>query len=71
VGGAALLERDELLAELGAARAEGGRLVFVGGEAGVALCSGRARALTTSGFGKIWLVTDNAGAIYRIDPPAR
>ena len=32
---AALLERDELLAELESARAEGGRLLFVGGEAGV------------------------------------
>ena len=32
---AALLERDELLARLEEARAEGGRLVFVGGEAGV------------------------------------
>ena len=30
-----LLEREELLAQLGAARAEAGRLVFVGGEAGV------------------------------------
>jgi DNA-binding CsgD family transcriptional regulator len=30
-----LLEREELLAQLEAARAEGGRLVFVGGEAGV------------------------------------
>lgn len=30
-----LLERDALLAQLEAARAEGGRLVFVGGEAGV------------------------------------
>ncbi len=30
-----LLEREELLAQLAAARAEGGRLVFVGGEAGV------------------------------------
>jgi DNA-binding CsgD family transcriptional regulator len=30
-----LLEREGLLASLGAARAEGGRLVFVGGEAGV------------------------------------
>jgi DNA-binding CsgD family transcriptional regulator/tetratricopeptide (TPR) repeat protein len=30
-----LLERDELLARLQALRAEGGRLVFVGGEAGV------------------------------------
>ena len=30
-----LLERDELLARLDSARAEGGRLVFVGGEAGV------------------------------------
>jgi predicted ATPase len=30
-----LLERDGLLAQLEAARAEGGRLVFVGGEAGV------------------------------------
>lgn len=31
----ALLEREELLAELGRVRDEGGRLVFVGGEAGV------------------------------------
>src|SRR5688572_18097681 len=31
----ALLERDELLEALDAARREGGRLVFVGGEAGV------------------------------------
>ena len=31
---AGLLERDDLLAALGAALAEGGRLVFVGGEAG-------------------------------------
>ena len=30
-----LLERDELLAELDTSRTEGGRLVFVGGEAGV------------------------------------
>ena len=30
-----LLERDDLLEQLRAARAEGGRLVFVGGEAGV------------------------------------
>jgi DNA-binding CsgD family transcriptional regulator/tetratricopeptide (TPR) repeat protein len=30
-----LLEREEFLAQLGAARAEAGRLVFVGGEAGV------------------------------------
>ena len=30
-----LLERDDLLDELGSLRAEGGRLVFVGGEAGV------------------------------------
>ena len=30
-----LLEREQLLAELGALRADGGRLVFVGGEAGV------------------------------------
>ena len=32
---AELLEREDLLAQLAAARAEGGRLVFVGGEAGV------------------------------------
>ena len=32
---AELLERDDLLAQLETARAEGGRLVFVGGEAGV------------------------------------
>ena len=32
---APLLEREDLLADLAAARAEGGRLVFVGGEAGV------------------------------------
>ena len=32
---AALLERDELLAQLDDARAEGGRFVFVGGEVGV------------------------------------
>ena len=32
---AELLERDDLLAQLEAHRAEGGRLVFVGGEAGV------------------------------------
>jgi DNA-binding CsgD family transcriptional regulator len=32
---AELLERDDLLAQLDAARVEGGRLVFVGGEAGV------------------------------------
>ncbi|MCP9488195.1 MAG: AAA family ATPase [Gaiellaceae bacterium MAG52_C11] len=32
---AELLEREDLLAQLEAARAEGGRLVFVGGEAGV------------------------------------
>ena len=31
-----LLEREELLAQLEAARVEGGRLVFVGGEAGAA-----------------------------------
>ena len=31
----ALLERDELLARLADARGGGGRLVFVGGEAGV------------------------------------
>jgi DNA-binding CsgD family transcriptional regulator len=34
-GVGALLERDELLARLDEARADGGRLVFVGGEAGV------------------------------------
>jgi DNA-binding CsgD family transcriptional regulator len=33
--GMVLLEREDLLDELGALRAEGGRLVFVGGEAGV------------------------------------
>jgi DNA-binding CsgD family transcriptional regulator len=32
---APLLEREDLLSDLSAARAEGGRLVFVGGEAGV------------------------------------
>ena len=30
-----LLEREQLLAELEALRSDGGRLVFVGGEAGV------------------------------------
>jgi DNA-binding CsgD family transcriptional regulator len=35
IAAVALLERDELLSRLDAARAAGGRLVFVGGEAGV------------------------------------
>ena len=41
MGVAALLERDELLARLDEARSGGGRLVFVGGEAGVGKTSPR------------------------------
>ncbi|HVM18019.1 MAG TPA: LuxR C-terminal-related transcriptional regulator [Gaiellaceae bacterium] len=47
-----LLEREELLAQLGRARAEGGRLVFVGGEAGVGKTA-LVRALAAGAGGRV------------------
>lgn len=49
---AEILEREELLEELERARADGGRLVFVGGEAGVGKTS-LARAFTTRVEGRV------------------